>query len=253
LPSRLSGGRDLAAWISAPIGSCLRLLPLRWLEGKRRQRTDTPSNKSEAVYLLLQSGSGERRLILAGLGGEGESVCTPASIAVEGLLAGRGGEEEPSHVVTSASACWRSYPCCLWCRGSTPKLLLSAGHGGEGEDSDGAAASIHWWWCIYYSRAADPSPTPPLRRRSSWEASQRGTYAGVAAPPLHLLADWRPFSRRFYFPETKKSEGKLNRSCHDAGPSGSSPAPVSSLWHPDAVQSFEDLIAFSKSFPGSSL
>jgi hypothetical protein len=193
------------------------------------QRTDAPSNKSEAVYLLLQSGSSGRRLFLAGLGGEGESACMTTNNVVEGLLAGRGGEEELSRIVTTASACWRSYPCCLWCGGSTPKLILSAGHGGEGEDSDGAAASLHRWWCFIFSRSADASSTPSLRRRSSWEAIQRGTYAGVTALPLHHMAEWRPFSRRSYFPETKKSKGKIYRSCHDAGPSGSSPALVSVL------------------------
>jgi hypothetical protein len=81
------------------------------LEGKGIQRADALFNKSEAVCCRAEAAGGD--FSWPALEVRGESACTLTTNAVEGLLTGRGGEEEPGHVVISASACWRSYPCCL--------------------------------------------------------------------------------------------------------------------------------------------
>jgi hypothetical protein len=180
---------------------------------------------------LLQSRSGGRHLLLAGLGGEGKRVRLPGNHDVDDLLAGRGGEEEHSHVVTILSASWRVYLCCFWCGGSTSVLFLSTGHGGEGEDGKDAAASSrskrrHKCVPKRCYGAVSSSSTLLLMRCSSRKAHQRGTYAGVIALPLLLMADWQPFSWRTDFPRTKLSKGKSHHFRHDAGPTGSSSAPV---------------------------
>jgi hypothetical protein len=109
-------------------------------------------------------------------------------------------------------------------------LLFSAGHGSEGEYGKDAASTRSKWrnkcvpkWCF---GAASSSSTLLLVRCSAREAHQRGTSVGVTALPLPLMADWRPFSWRSDLPRTKQSNGKSYRLRHDAGPNGSSPAPV---------------------------
>jgi hypothetical protein len=104
VPDSWSGGRDLAAGISAELGSLLLALLLRWSEGRVEKETDALSNKGVAVIHLLQCDRGGRRLSLAGLGGEGGKAHSLASIGVEELLAGRGGEEEHSCVFTTSTA-----------------------------------------------------------------------------------------------------------------------------------------------------
>jgi hypothetical protein len=108
-----SEGRDLAAWISPPLGSIRSLLLLRWSEGRGKQETYASFNKDTAVFFLLQRGSGWWRLLLAGLGGEGERVRLLGNNDVDELPTGRGGEKEHSHVVTILSAYWRVYLCCF--------------------------------------------------------------------------------------------------------------------------------------------
>ncbi|XP_047085102.1 uncharacterized protein LOC124696413 [Lolium rigidum] len=229
------------------IQDCLEKVVDLLFEGWRVRWSDFRANFVEPII----SGSPS--------GGEGGSACTPTTKGVEGLLAGRGGEEEPSHVVDSASACWRSYPGYLWCRGSTPKLLLLAGHGGEGEDSDGAAATMHWWWCLFFSRAADASTIPPLRRRSSWEVIQRGPspasppcpciFWPIGGPSPGVLTSQRPRSLRGSSIAPATMLGQVvrpRRRCQFGGGATRRRAP-------DVVKSSEDLIAFSDFLLGSSL
>jgi hypothetical protein len=61
-------------------------------------------------------------------------------------------------------------------------------------------------------------------------ALQQRTQAGGLHRPASASHGRKATLLILYFPETKKSEGKIYRSRHDAGPSGSSPAPVSVLW-----------------------
>jgi hypothetical protein len=74
-------------------------------------------------------------------------------------------------------------------------LLLSAGHGGEGEDSKDAAASPHWKRHHKWVRAATESSAPLFKRLSSWDVLHQGTYASVTALPMYLMAEGRPLSR----------------------------------------------------------
>jgi hypothetical protein len=115
VPGSLSGGGDLAAWISSDLGFFLLNLHLRRSEGRVERRTDAQSNKGVAVNHLLQSDCGGRRLSLAGLGGEGEKASLLATNGVNELLAGRGGEEEPSRAISSSTVDGRSYLRRFWC------------------------------------------------------------------------------------------------------------------------------------------
>jgi hypothetical protein len=142
MPSSVSGGGDLAAWISADVGSLFLPPLLWWSEGRTKDKIDAPFNKGVAVFLLLQCGGGTPCFPMAGLGGKDGSMCVPPFIDVDEFLAGRGGEEELCHVVANASAAWRTYPGCSWRGDAAPKLFLSVGRGGEGEGNDGVAASL---------------------------------------------------------------------------------------------------------------
>jgi hypothetical protein len=152
--------------------------------------------------------------------------------------------EECSCVGTNSFSSWWSYPCCFWCRGSTPKLFLLAGRGGEGEDSNGVAAALHWMRCHKCFGAAPASSTPPSMRRSSWEALQQGTLAGIIALPLHPMDERRPFSR------SRSSTGRLLSGSSptvlaDRAPSGLFPGVVEgSRWRSLFSGEDKDLIAF---------
>jgi hypothetical protein len=76
-----------------------------------------------------------------------------------------------------------------------------------------------------------------LRRGASAAlgALQRRTEAGGSHRPASACYGRKATLLYLYFPETKKSNGKIYRSCHDAGPSGSSPAPVSILWRSNST------------------
>jgi hypothetical protein len=85
---------------------------------------------------------------------------------MEELLSGRGGEECNCFTANSTSSWW-SYPCCFRCGGNTSKLFLSANRGGEGEESDGAAA-LHWKWCLWRScESATFSAAPKHRHHAA--------------------------------------------------------------------------------------
>jgi hypothetical protein len=183
--------------------------------GRVERKIDAPFNKGVAVCLLLQRDGGETRFFLAGLGGEGENAYTPTICVLEELLAGHGGEEELSRVIINASASWRPYPFCYWCGGSAPQLFLSAGRGGEGEGSDGAAASLYWRWWFLKLSLRRISSVGDSRRRYLWPRRPRRSSA-VPAPGS------------FYFPHTLRLWRKISNpssAIHPGGePSGVVPA-----------------------------
>jgi hypothetical protein len=76
----------------------------------------------------------------------------------------------------------------------------------------------------------DPSATPKSLCALVQGVHQRRTDAGGQHRPASASHGRRATLLKLYFPETKKSEGKIYSFRHDAGPSGSSPAPVSVLW-----------------------
>jgi hypothetical protein len=161
MPGSWSGRGDSATWILADVGFLLLALLLQWLEG----RTGAPFNKGVAVYHLVLRDHGGQQLFLAGLGGEGESVSTPASNVVEELLTGRGGVEECICFVVNSTSSWWSYPCYFLYGGNMSKLFLSFGHGGEGEESDGAAA-LHWMRFLWSCESATSSAAPKHRHHA---------------------------------------------------------------------------------------
>lgn len=67
---------------------------------------------------------------------------------------------------------------------------------------------------------------------------QQRTQAGGYHRPASAAHGRKATLLVLYFPETKKSEGKINRLRHDTGPSGSSPAPVSVLWRSSSTATF---------------
>jgi hypothetical protein len=71
------------------------------------------------------------------------------------------------------------------------------------------------WACPFSSQAANLGVSKLRKRRS---------YQRLTEP---FFARWRS---SFFFPEAKTPNRKIFRSCHDARPSGLSPAPASSLW-----------------------
>jgi hypothetical protein len=161
--------------------------------GRVERKIDAPFNKGVAVCLLLQRDDGETRF----------------------FLAGHGGEEELSRVIINASASWRPYPFCYWCGGSAPQLFLSAGRGGEGEGSDGAAASLYWRWWFLKLSLRRISSVGDSRRRYLWPRRPRRSSA-VRAPGS------------FYFPHTLRLWRKISNpssAIHPGGePSGVVPA-----------------------------
>jgi hypothetical protein len=125
-------------------------------------------------------------------------------------------------------------------------LLPLAGRGGEEwkQSYFSSSASARWWIGM---RGAVSILGDPKRRLDCVVAicGQRGhsehmqdvsgvlqqrTEAGGYHRPASASHGQKATRLYFYFPETKKSKGKIYRSCHDAGPSGSSLAPVSVLW-----------------------
>jgi hypothetical protein len=115
-----------------------------------------------------------------------------------------------------------------------------AGRGGEGQGTDGdkefvaagktcAATSSYntmttCWSSILYGQDSG--------------ALQRRTEAGGYHRPASASYGRKATLLNLYFLETKKSEGKIFGSSHDAGPSGSSPAPVSVLWRSNSTATF---------------
>ncbi|KAK1663161.1 hypothetical protein QYE76_051320 [Lolium multiflorum] len=110
MPGSGSGGRDLAAWISADVGSLLLPLLLRWSEGRAEKKIDAPFNKGVAVYLLLQHDGGGA-VFFPGRPWRRESACTPAINVVEEFLAGHGGEE--SSAALSPTRLLHGGCCCF--------------------------------------------------------------------------------------------------------------------------------------------
>jgi hypothetical protein len=102
--------------------------------------------------------------------------------------------------------------------------LLSAGRGVEGKLGGGFNSSGEGWW-RWNIGAATVSFCALVSG-----ALQRRTDTGVFHRPASASYGRKATLLNLYFPETKQSEGKINSSSHDAGPSGSSPAPVSVLW-----------------------
>ncbi|KAK1668555.1 hypothetical protein QYE76_056714 [Lolium multiflorum] len=186
----------------------------------------------------MKSRSGGRRPFLAGLGGEGENVSPSEKGVVDELLAGRGGEEERAHASASSSASFRR-PYLHWIRATVVSHRLGfslACRGGEEGEAADATPTAHRSQLLPKRCFGVASSSPSLlsMQRSSREVFQRGNYAGDALP-LHLLADWRPFSWSSDFPKTKMSKGKSYCFCHGAGPSGSSPAPAFVLWRSNSA------------------
>lgn len=158
-------------------------------------------------------GSGGRRIFLAGLGGEGEIARALENNVVVELLAGRGGEEEHSHGVTSSSASRRFY--LPWIRSVLRNHLLCfslACRGGE----EGVAAGVAPHAC-----RSQPLPERCYEAATALE-SLHALLSGVLqqrteAGGFHRLAS-ASHGRKvtlliLYFPETKKSKGKIYRSC----------------------------------------
>jgi cytolysin (calcineurin-like family phosphatase) len=84
----------------------------------------------------------------------------------------------------------------------------------------------------------DPSATPESLCALVQGVHQWRTDAGGQHRPASASHGRRATLLKLYFPETKKSEGKIYSFRHDAGPSGSSPAPVSVLWRSNSTATF---------------
>jgi len=108
---------------------------------KRKKRLPAaPLNKFEVWFLLVIVDHRVRCVSPAGRGGEGGSRCLSTADPAKYLLAGRGGEEERFCGGSYSTSTGGFYPCPLPGR-AVPLLLLSAGHGGEGEEFSDPAIS----------------------------------------------------------------------------------------------------------------
>ncbi|KAK1604460.1 hypothetical protein QYE76_028133 [Lolium multiflorum] len=88
------------------------------------------------------------------------------------------------------------------------------------------------------TRRRGTSATPESLHALISGVLQQRTEAGGYHRPASTTHGRKATLLVLYFPQTKKSEGKIYCLRHDAGPSGSSPAPVSVLWRSNSTATF---------------